>query len=502
MPMKSGPVAAALPDTRDEEGVLTGWSRRTLLLDAVLALLGAVVLYPWASQFPGGLIRDDGYFYAEISYNIAAHGSSSFDLINHTDGYHQLWALILAATSVLLLPFTDALAVHLVAYMAVNLFLIFLTIRALVLQRIAAIALFSLLLSCSLLMEGHLVLLLSVVALRGLECSRDRAHPALLVALLCLPFARIDATIVGMFLIGAAAMTGRRRIAAAMTAALAAGIAFHFTYLRVVHGSFFTVSSELKAGGSAGPLEQVLMNVQHGAGSAGLPIPVGPNFAVFLILAAMCALLWLMTPALRARKELAALCLAVVVFTAAHTVLNTLRPWYFTLSYGILGYAVLYGIANLPVAWRRPMSALVAAVMVLPTAMLGYLGIQYRDEARDVRAFVRIVEAEVPDGAPIFMSDGSGFVGWSTTRPIVNGDGLVNSHEYARRLAANSLDGYLTEAGIRYFITNTLAADAPVLIDTAGMVILREDARLLAEKPGGYRYHFTQLQLWVLRDGD
>ncbi|MCV7060640.1 hypothetical protein H7I76_09075 [Mycolicibacterium vaccae] len=79
---------------------------------------------------------------------------------------------------------------------------------------------------------------------------------------------------------------------------------------------------------------------------------------------------------------------------------------------------------------------------------------------------------------------------------------MVNSHDYARRLADNRLDGYLTESGIRYIITNTLTTDAPVLIDTGGMVVLRGDARLLAEKPGGYRYHYTQLQLWELQNGN
>lgn len=490
-----GPSPPATPKAR----VVSGRSIRTALFDAALALLAAVALYPWAGQFPAGLIRDDGFFYAQIAYNLAAHGSSSFDLVNPTDGYHPLWGLLLAAASALLLPFTDAKSVHLVAYIAVNLYLILLTTRLLALRGLAAIALFSLLLSCSLLMEGHLALLLCAVALRGLERSGDRARPALLVALAFLPFSRIDATVVGACLVGAAAISGRWRVATAMVAALVAGIAFHFTYLRVVHGSFFTVSSELKARGSQRPLEQLLTNIQWGAGSAGLPIPIGPSFCVFLLLAAMSALLWLISPTLRARNELAALWLGVLVFTAVHAFFNTLRPWYFTLAYGVFGYTVLAGISTLTIAWRRPMLATAAAVMILPTALLGYLGIQQRDEARDVRAFVRSLGEHVPAGAPIFMVDGSGFVGWSANRPIVNGDGLVNSHSYARRLLDGRLECYLTESGIRFFITDTLPADAPVLIDIGGLVVRRGDAQLLAEKPGGNRYFFTQLRLWELK---
>ncbi|BBX70978.1 hypothetical protein [Mycolicibacterium psychrotolerans] len=489
------PSRTASPKT----SIFSARSMRSAIFDAALALAAAVVIYPWAIQFPGGLIRDDGFFYAQISYNIAAHGSSSFDLINSTDGYHQLWALILAGASSRLMSFTDVKSVHLVVYIAVNLYLILVTVRMLSLRRVAAFALFFLLLSCSLLMEGHLALLLCVVALRELERSVDRARPAMLMALALLPFSRIDATVVGLFLVGVAALSGRRRVATAMTAALMAGVAFHFTYLRVVHGSFFTVSSELKASSSEGPLGQLLTNIQWGAGSAGLPIPIGPNFAVFLLLAFMGVLLWLISPALRARKELVALWVGVLAFTLGHALFNTLRPWYFTLAYGVFGYTVLAGVSTLSIRWRRPLLAMVAAVMILPTAMLGLLGVQQHDEARDVRAFVDSLDEYVPEGAPIFMVDGSGYVGWSSNRQIVNGDGLVNSHSYAKRLVAGELDGYLRERGIRYFITNTRAADAPVLIDTGGLVVRRDDAVLMAEKRGGNRYFFTQLRLWELK---
>lgn len=472
---------------------------RSALVDAPLAMLVTIAIYPWASQYPGGLIRDDGFFYAQIAYNIAAHGNSSFDLINPTDGYHQLWALLLAAVSTVLLPVVAAKPIHLAAYIAVSLYLIILTIRLLALRGLAAIALFSLLVSCSLLMEGHLALVLCVSALRGLEKSVYRARPALLLSLALLPFCRIDATLVGAFLVGAVAISRRWRLATTMAAALAAGIAFHFAYLRVVHGSLFTVSSELKARESEGALQQLLINIQWGAETAGLPFRIGPNFAVFLVLAVTGVALWLISPDLRARKELAALWLGVLTFTLLHAAFNTLRPWYYTLSYGVFGYTVLIGISTLTTGLRRrAMLAAATAVMFLPTVALGYLGLQQRDEARDVREFVRALEEHVPAGAPIFMIDGSGYVGWLAGRPIVNGDGLVNSQEYAHRLLRGELRGYLEESGIRYFVTNKSAADAPVLIDIGGLVVRRQEATLLAEKQGGNRYFYTQLRLWEL----
>lgn len=472
---------------------------RIALFDAALALVVTAVIYPWASQFPGGLIRDDGFFYSQIAYNLAVHGSSSFDLVNSTDGYHQLWALILAGVSTLLLPITAAKSVHLFAYLAVNLYLIILTIRVLALRGVAAIALFLLLLSCSLMMEGHLALLLCVIALRGLEQSRDRATLSMLFALALLPFCRIDASIVGLFLIAAAIASRRRRVSIAMTAALFAGIVFHFSYMRLVHGSFFTVSSELKAGNKHGIFEQFLANLGHGAATAGSAIPINPNFAILVLLGLASVWLWAISPSLRGRKELAALWLGVLAFTAAHAFLNVLRPWYFTLGYGVFGYTVLAGIMTLKPGRRRPILTAVTAVMILPTALLGYIGIQQRSEAHDVRTFIRSLDANVPAGAPIFAKDGSGYLGWSANRTVINGDGLVNSHSYAERLNNGELGNYLSEAGIRYFVTDTVPADAPILIDIGGLVVRNDEAELIATKPGGKRYHYTQFLLWELK---
>lgn len=467
----------------------------------ILSIVFGTLIFPWASQFPGGLIRDDGFFYAQIAYNIAENKSSSFDLINQTDGYHELWALILASTSSLLSAFTQLKPMHLLAYVVVNTFIILLTTRIFALSKLDSVLLATLLLSCSLLMEGHLALFLCAVGMVSLERSKDRARLSLLIALALLPLTRIDATVIGVFLVCAAAITKRRRIAVLMGCALLVGVACHFIYLRLIHGTFFTVSSQIKAGSKRAPIEQLLENVRWGAESTGLPIPVGPHFAIFALLAISSAWMLFTCSTLRNRRELQAFWLGALTFTLSHAVLNTLRPWYYTVAFGVFGYTLLVGIAAIQTAkLREHMRIVCVAVMLLPTAALGFMGFRYLDEARHVRSFVNSIDRYVPKRMAIYMVDGSGFIGWTSDRQIVNGDGLVNSHDYERRLKLRDLGGYLRENGIQFFMTNTLPAGAPILIDNNGLVVRQDEATLIAEKQdGGSQYRYTQFRLWKLR---
>jgi hypothetical protein len=66
----------------------------------VILITSAVLWAPLLTQIPGGMVPDDGYFYATIARHIAGDHFSSFDGLHATDGYHQLWQYILAAIAV------------------------------------------------------------------------------------------------------------------------------------------------------------------------------------------------------------------------------------------------------------------------------------------------------------------------------------------------------------------------------------------------------------------
>ena len=65
---------------------------------------------------------------------------------------------------------------------------------------------------------------------------------------------------------------------------------------------------------------------------------------------------------------------------------------------------------------------------------------QYRNDQINSAFFAKNLKTLVAEAEPVFQIDGSGFTGFFSERQLINGDGLVNSHAYARRLRANRLE--------------------------------------------------------------
>ena len=93
--------------------------------------------------------------------------------------------------------------------------------------------------------------------------------------------------------------------------------------------------------------------------------------------------------------------------------------------------------------------------------------------------------------------DGCGYTGFFAGRPIVNGDGLMQSYAYFARLKADRLGDYLRENKIRYVITNS-PVEGRNLIDYHGLVLARDDAELAAAS--GNRVPLYALALWQIRE--
>jgi hypothetical protein len=68
---------------------------------------------------------------------------------------------------------------------------------------------------------------------------------------------------------------------------------------------------------------------------------------------------------------------------------------------------------------------------------------------------------------------------------VVNGDGLVNDHAYARRLRERRLGGYFHEEGIRYIVHNLYPRDS-ILIDLGGLRVPMESVAVVIPPPANY----------------
>ncbi len=502
---------------------------RASIVSAVIALSVAItcLMRPLWMRFPGGagLLEDDGYFYAQIAYNLGRQGISSFDGVGLTDGYHLLWGWLLAAISKAAGLFTPDREVHLGAMIAG--YLVLLLAIGLAHARTwpgrAAIVAFGML--SSVLSEAALVafLLLTFVRLvfvgeaapattpagpakradgsqeQGMGAgARDGPVVPLAVALpgyvavALLPLARIDAAaIVGVLLVGLVSQ-GRRREALATLAALAAGVANQLIAMKLTAGHFVSVAARAKAGGDVGWTTHLLINADKYLW-----------VALVVWTATAVVLLWRIRAARSSRPggltagdseklgqsqswgRWAWVCAALGGYWLLHIVANgNVRYWYYLpglIVCVIIVERAAVGRARRLLAWSAP------AMLLALVAAKGHYNVKYAPEITYARQFVAQLSSRVPAGERIYVVDGAGFLGYASGRAVVDGDGLVNTHDYLDRLRAGQLRGYLHEQGIRYLVLNHYPSQSRVLLAYHGMVLQRANVQALMLPPPGLR---------------
>ncbi len=127
---------------------------------------------------------------------------------------------------------------------------------------------------------------------------------------------------------------------------------------------------------------------------------------------------------------------------------------------------------------------------------------QFRNDQANSAYFVKNLTTLIPKGAPIYQIDGTGFVGYFSANPVINGDGLVNSYSYARRLRANALAGYLEENQICWVIANRRGPNQGKIVDFHGLVVRESDAELLFRVPADGVNKYADYRLYRLKRAD
>src|SRR5690606_24271861 len=98
----------------------------------------------------------------------------------------------------------------------------------------------------------------------------------------------------------------------------------------------------------------------------------------------------------------------------------------------------------------------------------------------------------------VFQGAGSGWTGFFLDAHLVNGDGLVNSYEYANRLVDGDLAGYLDEIGADYVLVNKPYRDS-LVVDIGGLKVSESDLEPVLETALQSDYRFTQFKLYRLK---
>ena len=470
---------------------------------AVLSVLLAFPLQPPLTRFPRGLLADDAYFYVKIAWNLGRHGMSSFDGIHTTDGYHLLWGWVLGLTSALTGWFTAEPRFHLGAM----LWLYFMVCWAIGIwfgrNWVETLLLFAMGIVFKVMMETTLLALLLLALcereyLAPAPAPRWRWSPLLLVLL---PLIRIDAILIGGVLVLSPFLgspePGRRPVDRVLAGAgwlvlgalLQAGA--HFLLFR----RWTSVSMELKGFDEASVLDRLRHNVTGFHGANGVPV------ILFVLLWGLAILAVLPRPKPERARHLAVLA-APAVFVLFHLAANnTINYWYFVpAAYLHAWYFLRFG----PEASTRLGWAGRAAIAAVPLLFIAKWAIDGRIRDREIRwarQFVGEVRRRVPPDEPIFQMDASGWVGWFSVRQVVNGDGLVNDHDYARRLSERRLAGYLKEQGIRYIVQNLYPENGMLIGDCGGLTVSMDSVETLVPPPPGFP-DLSAFGLYRLKDRD
>ena len=307
------------------------------LLFSVLASLSM----SWLALARGGLMVDDSWFYAQISYQWVRTGFPTFDGIHTTSGFHLAWGACLALVSWPVSWLTDSKLVH-----ASVLCGAYLSVVWLICERVAAVSMwprrahfvcFVFLLLGALLMESAalalvLVLLLERMVAAAQDETRQMRWGVALVALGVL--SRIDAVVL---LVPWLLLEPRAQWRKVLTLGLLLGVGLQLGGMYLIFGEVFSVSSKIKAAASWG--------------AAGELFP-GGNKTGLLVKGVLWLALWgwalvssiaLASPA---RRSLLGALAGALAFTAMHVVFSEARSWYFLPGYALASWIVAFGSAR------------------------------------------------------------------------------------------------------------------------------------------------------------
>ncbi len=449
--------------------------------------------------FPFGLMYDDGYFYAQIAYNLGTLGVSTFDGLHPTSGYHLAWGFVLAAVSWCVDLVTAERSAHLFAFLLTFAALAWALAGRISKRWAPRLAVLVLVAMATLLMDTLLLSLVLVALSRCLESGEPGGRrrwlaDALVVAV---PWIRIDATLIVVVHCVVLAIRGGSREAARRGGVLAVGVASQIGCMLFLFGEPFSVSAALKV--SAGSFMGSVAESLTGVGGV-VPGNVIRSLVFLGLLAAGVGAAWIGRRDERVLRR-ASLALGAVVFTAGHLVTHPIPFWCYLPAWILLFDLVLTTPAPAGGRWRALQRAVVFGLLAVGVVFLAHkvrLHVSGQEISRAARQFAAEVETRVPADEPIYQIDGSGFIAWYSQRHVINGDGLVNSHDYARRLRSGALVDYLEVEEICLLIDNRSPV-AGRIVDHAGLLVTLEDVEEVVRTSGYGLFPTTDFVLYRLQ---
>ena len=110
-----------------------------------------------------------------------------------------------------------------------------------------------------------------------------------------------------------------------------------------------------------------------------------------------------------------------------------------------------------------------------------YNSYKYFDFRKGYIGEIKQIEKYLPDNSKIYQYDLAGHLGYYSNIRVINGDGRVNSFEYANNLLNQNLSNYLVINNICYLtdiFTQNLDSEK-VLLNQSGLIVKYSDVDLI-----------------------
>jgi hypothetical protein len=431
------------------------------------------------------LFQDDAFFYLSIARNFAAGKGSSFDGLHLTNGYHPLWMLLLSLFHHLV-PLRGEVGLRGVILLDAALFVVALSTMGTLLARVGLSAVAQ---RCATAVAVATVGfanfgLEAFVWLAAFWCFaavvwRIVDRPAGAGSYLCAALSvvacylgRSDSVLfiaaMGGYLTVVLVARERERGAGLALASIWAPLVWvavaQAALNRAYFGSAHTISSALKVGRASLAFEMLraddgraLQTILH----RGVFLAV--SGAAVLAIVLLVGSDWRDAARNHWRRLLVAANVYVCLFCAAAllTLTEPPRTWYYTVAFSVL---TVSGLSILE--WRRAATPrswpLYAGAALVGLLALGSLAAQVRLSPRENSLAVSAwLQSHAAPDTISYVTDGSGIISYFSERPVIDGDGLVNTFHFKDCVERRQLDDYLRENDVAIVIANVNGSTVP-----------------------------------------
>ena len=459
--------------------------KKSLITKIIPSIIFFVFLYTYwdfFTLFPMGFMGDDSYFYTQLAYNIGVYKISSWDGVNLTNSYHLLWQGIISLVSLFLSFFTNVKEHHLMGHLFIYFFILFIFLKYYSRNYLDSLVLTSIIISGYFLLDNITVIVLLFIIYQEIEkYIKNKKFSFLLIFIFFLiPLARIDAIALVGFIPFFFLLKTKDKFYFYLLLSLLLGLLVNLSIYYLIAGEFYSVSSYVK-------MNQNLTNtMEH-------------RIVKNVIYSNLFPLGWL---TLKMRGYILFLFFIIfiinfLVFKKKQSVLfwgvfaglysyffinffsNYIDTWYYSVMFASL--FILLRLVNMDNLIKIIPTTFLYLFIILLFFGKFYNSIKYFDQSIEYISDVKKIENYIPQDSKIYQYDLAGHLSFYSKVRVINGDGRVNSFEYAKALLNNGLSNYLIENKI-CFLTDIFTQKVnteKVLVNQSGLLITYEDVNLI-----------------------